>query len=130
MKPGRAMKTNVEFYAAAVLQGVGLSPDLFPATFGLARIAGWSAHAIEQAGVDKIIRPDAKSSAPGLASGAKQKLKGCGVKKSSTCQVKNIRRQVIKSPSILKNRPKTPMSSLPKFRTGHSSRSLVNSKTK
>jgi citrate synthase len=60
MKPGRAMKTNVEFYAAAVLQGVGLAPDLFHATFGLARIAGWSAHAIEQAGVDKIIRPDAK----------------------------------------------------------------------
>jgi len=59
-KPGRAMKTNVEFYAAAVLQGVGLAPDLFPATFALARIAGWSAHAIEQAGVDKLIRPDAR----------------------------------------------------------------------
>ena len=60
MKPGRAMKTNVEFYAAAVLQGVGLAPDLFPATFAIARIAGWSAHVIEQAGVDKIIRPDAR----------------------------------------------------------------------
>jgi citrate synthase len=60
MKPGRAMKTNVEFYAAAVLQGVGLVPDLFPATFAIARIAGWSAHAIEQAGVDKLIRPDAR----------------------------------------------------------------------
>jgi citrate synthase len=60
MKPVRAMKTNVVFYAAAVLQGVGLVPDLFPATFALARIAGWSAHAIEQAGVDKLIRPDAK----------------------------------------------------------------------
>ncbi len=64
MKPGRAMKTNVEFYAAAVLQGVGLAPDLFPATFGIARIAGWSAHAIEQAAVDKIIRPDAKYVGP------------------------------------------------------------------
>ncbi|MEY4388765.1 MAG: hypothetical protein RLZZ432_484 [Chloroflexota bacterium] len=64
MKPGRAMKTNVEFYAAAVLQGVGLTPDLFPATFGIARIAGWSAHAIEQAGVDKIIRPDARYIGP------------------------------------------------------------------
>ena len=30
------------------------------ATFALARIAGWSAHAIEQAGVDKLIRPDAR----------------------------------------------------------------------
>jgi len=60
LKPGRAMKTNVEFYAAAVLQGVGLAPDLFPATFAIARTAGWSAHVIEQAGVDKIIRPDAR----------------------------------------------------------------------
>jgi hypothetical protein len=85
---------------------------------------------VEPSAAREVIRPDAKSSAPGLASGAKQKLKGCGVKKSSTCQVKNIRRQVIKSPSILKNRQKTPMNSLPKFRTGHSSRSLVNSKTK
>jgi hypothetical protein len=31
--PDRPLKTNVEYYAAAVLQGVGLPPDLFPATF-------------------------------------------------------------------------------------------------
>jgi citrate synthase len=64
MKPNRVIKTNVEFYAAAVLQGVGLSPDLFPATFGIARMAGWSAHAIEQAAVDKIIRPEARYVGP------------------------------------------------------------------
>ncbi|MCJ7710338.1 MAG: citrate/2-methylcitrate synthase, partial [Chloroflexi bacterium] len=46
--PDRALKTNVEFYAAPVLMGVGLRPDLFPATFALARHAGWTAHAIEQ----------------------------------------------------------------------------------
>lgn len=60
LKPDRPLKTNVEFYAAAVLQGVGLVPDLFPATFAIARIAGWSAHVIEQAAVDKLIRPDAR----------------------------------------------------------------------
>ena len=64
VKPNRVIKTNVEFYAAAVLQGVGLTPDLFPAVFGIARMAGWSAHAIEQAAVDKIIRPEARYVGP------------------------------------------------------------------
>jgi citrate synthase len=57
--PDRPLKTNVEFYAAAVLQGVGLTPDLFPATFALARHAGWTAHIIEQASANRLIRPDA-----------------------------------------------------------------------
>ena len=56
--PDRALKTNVEFYAAPVLMGVGLSPDLFPATFSLARHAGWTAHVLEQAANNRLIRPD------------------------------------------------------------------------
>ena len=44
------VKTNVEYYAAAVLQGVGLPPNLFPATFALARHAGWTAHASSRRG--------------------------------------------------------------------------------
>jgi citrate synthase len=56
--PDRPIKTNVEFYAAPVLMGVGLSPDLFPATFSLARHAGWTAHALEQATNNRLIRPD------------------------------------------------------------------------
>ena len=56
--PDRPLKTNVEFYAAPVLMGVGLTPDLFPATFALARHAGWTAHAIEQGGANRLIRPD------------------------------------------------------------------------
>ena len=63
--PERALKTNVEYYAAAVLQGVGLTPDLFPATFALARHAGWTAHVIEQAGSNRLIRPDAIYTGPG-----------------------------------------------------------------
>jgi citrate synthase len=58
--PDRPLKTNVEFYAAAVLQGVGLTPDLFPAAFALARHAGWTAHIIEQASANRLIRPDAR----------------------------------------------------------------------
>jgi citrate synthase len=56
--PDRPLKTNVEFYAAPVLMGVGLSPDLFPATFSLARHAGWTAHVLEQAANNRLIRPD------------------------------------------------------------------------
>jgi citrate synthase len=62
--PDRPLKTNVEFYAAAVLQGVGLAPDLFPATFALARHVGWTAHAIEQAADNRLIRPDAIYTGP------------------------------------------------------------------
>jgi len=58
MHPDRPLKTNVEFYAAPVLMGVGLSPDLFPATFSLARHAGWTAHVLEQAAANRLIRPD------------------------------------------------------------------------
>jgi citrate synthase len=58
--PDRPLKTNVEYYTAAVLQGVKLPPDLYPATFALARNAGWTAHCIEQAAEDKLIRPDVK----------------------------------------------------------------------
>jgi citrate synthase len=56
--PERPLRTNVEFYAAPVLMGVGLAPDLFPATFSLARHAGWTAHALEQAANNRLIRPD------------------------------------------------------------------------
>ncbi len=56
--PDRPLKTNVEFYAAPVLMGVGLTPDLFPAAFSLSRHAGWTAHALEQAADNRLIRPD------------------------------------------------------------------------
>jgi citrate synthase len=64
VKPNRVIKTNVEYYTAAVLQGVGLPPELFPATFALARHAGWTAHALEQAKADKLIRPDMRYTGP------------------------------------------------------------------
>jgi citrate synthase len=62
--PERALKTNVEYYAAPVLQGVGLTPDLFPATFSLARHAGWTAHILEQAADNRLIRPDVRYVGP------------------------------------------------------------------
>ena len=64
LKPGRVIKTNVEYYAAAVLQGVRLPPNLFPATFALARHAGWTAHCLEQAAANRLIRPDVRYVGP------------------------------------------------------------------
>jgi citrate synthase len=64
LKPGRVLKTNVEYYAAAVLQGVGLPPILYPSVFALARHAGWTAHAIEQVAAAKLIRPDMRYTGP------------------------------------------------------------------
>jgi citrate synthase len=62
--PERPLKTNVEYYTAAVLQGVKLAPEFYPATFALARNAGWTAHCIEQAAADRIIRPDVRYTGP------------------------------------------------------------------
>lgn len=62
--PDRPLKTNVEYYTAAVLQGVGLPPALFPATFAIARHAGWTAHCIEQAAANRLIRPAVRYTGP------------------------------------------------------------------
>jgi citrate synthase len=57
-RPEQRLFTNVEFYAAVVLEAAGLPRDLFPATFAVARTAGWVAHALEQAESNRLIRPD------------------------------------------------------------------------
>jgi citrate synthase len=62
--PDRPLKTNVEYYTAAVLQGIGLPPDVFPSTFALARHAGWTAHVLEQASANRLIRPDVRYTGP------------------------------------------------------------------
>ena len=57
VKPGRNLRTNVEFFTALVLQALGLDPRSFVATFACGRIAGWCAHVIEQHAEDHLIRP-------------------------------------------------------------------------
>ena len=64
IKPHRVIKTNVDYYAAGVLQGIGLPPALFPSVFAVARNVGWTAHAIEQAGSNRLIRPDVRYTGP------------------------------------------------------------------
>jgi citrate synthase len=56
-KPGRRLQTNVEFYTALLLHGIGLDTELFTPTFAIGRVAGWIAHCFEQRRVAKLIRP-------------------------------------------------------------------------
>lgn len=68
LKPGRALHTNVEFYAAVVMERCGIPQDMFTSTFAAARVVGWTAHILEQASVGKIIRPSSHYVGPGPSS--------------------------------------------------------------
>ncbi|WP_249011645.1 citrate synthase 2 [Conexibacter sp. DBS9H8] len=59
-RPGRVIATNVEFWAAVLLDFAAVPGDLFTAMFGCARVAGWSAHILEQNREARVIRPTAK----------------------------------------------------------------------
>lgn len=56
-RPAARLQTNVEFYTALLLHGLGLEPELFTPTFAVGRVAGWSAHALEQLGHNRLFRP-------------------------------------------------------------------------
>ena len=56
-KPERRLDTNVEFYTALLLHGLGLPTDLFTPAFAVGRVAGWAAHSLEQLRDGKLIRP-------------------------------------------------------------------------
>lgn len=58
--PERNLKTNVEFYTALLLHGLGMSADLFTPTFAVSRAAGWIAHIFEQREQSRIIRPESE----------------------------------------------------------------------
>jgi citrate synthase len=59
-KPDRVLATNVEFWSAVVLDMAQVPPELFTPMFTCARVAGWSAHILEQKREGKLIRPTAK----------------------------------------------------------------------
>lgn len=59
-KPGRALYTNVEFYAAAIMRSIAMPTQLFTPTFSIARIVGWTAHALEQQQHNVMFRPQSE----------------------------------------------------------------------
>jgi citrate synthase len=62
--PERPQATNVEFYSAGVLQAIGLPTEYFPPTFAVSRVAGWSAHVLEQGSHNRLIRPQSEYIGP------------------------------------------------------------------
>jgi len=64
--PERPQSTNVEFYSAGVLQAIGLPREFFTPTFAVSRVAGWSAHVLEQSANNRIIRPQSEYVGPEL----------------------------------------------------------------
>jgi citrate synthase len=63
-KPDRPLKTNVEYYSALVLDVAEIPPPLAPAMFACSRVAGWSAHILEQKRTGRLFRPNARYVGP------------------------------------------------------------------
>ena len=66
--PERVLATNVEYYSAIVLDVAEIPPALAPAMFACSRVAGWSAHILEEKRTGRLIRPSARYVGPGSRS--------------------------------------------------------------
>jgi citrate synthase len=64
LKPGRKLYTNVEFYAGVVMDACGVPREMFTPTFASSRVIGWTAHILEQAADNRLIRPSAHYTGP------------------------------------------------------------------
>jgi len=60
----RKLYPNVEFFSAPVLHGLGIRAEAMPAVFALSRVAGWTAHILEQLADNRLIRPQARYVGP------------------------------------------------------------------
>ena len=63
-RPDRPIETNVEFWAAVILDFAEVPPHMMPAMFTCARTAGWSAHILEQKRTGRLVRPSARYVGP------------------------------------------------------------------
>jgi citrate synthase len=56
----KGLYPNVDFFAATVYHYLGIPTDLFTPVFSVSRMAGWTAHVIEQHADNRLIRPDSE----------------------------------------------------------------------
>lgn len=64
LHPERALRANVEFYTAVLLEALGIPRELFSATFAASRVVGWVAHVFEEKKVGRLIRPRSRYVGP------------------------------------------------------------------
>jgi citrate synthase len=60
VKAMKALDANVDFYSASTYHSMGIATDLFTPIFALSRVAGWTAHVMEQLNDNRLYRPDAE----------------------------------------------------------------------
>jgi 2-methylcitrate synthase len=60
VKREKGLYANVDFYSASLYHVLGLPTDLFTPVFAVSRVAGWTAHALEQIANNKLIRPESE----------------------------------------------------------------------
>ena len=60
VKSRKQIITNVDFYSAPLLYGLDIPTDLFTPLFAMSRVAGWTAHVLEQYRNNRLIRPRAR----------------------------------------------------------------------
>jgi citrate synthase len=60
----KGLNPNVDFYSSTTYYAMGIPVDIFTPIFAVSRVAGWVAHAMEQYGDNKIIRPKAEYTGP------------------------------------------------------------------
>jgi citrate synthase len=64
VKAEKKLNANVDFYSASTYHSLGIDLDLFTPIFAVSRIAGWTAHVLEQYANNRLIRPRAEYIGP------------------------------------------------------------------
>lgn len=62
----KKLPPNVDFYSASVYHSLGIDHDLFTPIFAVSRVSGWLAHILEQYENNRLIRPRAEYTGPGM----------------------------------------------------------------
>ncbi|HWX25799.1 MAG TPA: citrate/2-methylcitrate synthase, partial [Vicinamibacteria bacterium] len=64
VKQLKGLNANVDFYSASVYHSLGIKTDLFTPVFAVSRVAGWTAHVLEQLANNRLIRPESEYTGP------------------------------------------------------------------